>query len=167
MRSRLPAGRLPVCVRIQNSTRRREEKLCYCNCKFGRSCLLQEAAPWVGTSVPCGPRWDRWPKVVVIVTVHHVGVVHRRDDRSPDGLQRRPQAVACSLRRPWPARCAKASWTKPSRSRTATRRAIWPKSWSPVCRNSRRTSSARRFPAKRSKLPSAPWNAPRPSCTPN
>ena len=40
----------------------------------------------------------------------------------------RPQAVARSSLRRLPARCAKASWTKPSRSPTVTRRATWPRS---------------------------------------
>ena len=47
--------------------------------------LLQEAAPAIGFD----PRamWDQmgWPaRLVVIDSVHHVGVVDRRHDRPPD-----------------------------------------------------------------------------------
>ena len=129
--------------------------------------LLQESG---GVSFDPLSMWNQmtWLGKAVVITMFimsawSIGVMIDR----LIAYQRGPEPIARSSLRRLPARCAKASSTKQSRLLTATRRATLPRSSWPVCRNSVRTRTAAKFPVKRSKLPSAPWIAPKPLFTPN
>ena len=66
-------------------------------------------------------------------SVHHVRLVDRCHDRSLPWRLAQPASSLAHLLRQSPAHCAMARLTKPSKSPSATRRAIWPRSSPPAC----------------------------------
>ena len=127
--------------------------------------LLQEGHR-LGSGAPVGTdglarQSGRYPPL------HHVGVFHRRDDRPLDGLQCRPQAIA-AVRSGGGRRVARRQTGRGRQGCRPVQEEPFGQSGgggsAGICR---RTRSAPKFPAKRSKLPSVLWNAPKPSFTPS
>ena len=63
-------------------------------------------------------------------------------------------------RRPWPERCARASWMKRSRSPTGTGRATWLKSWWPVLQEFRAHQMSSDISGEEIEASNAPSNGP-------